>query len=61
MNHSMSATQTHFIIFTFFTFEAQIKSHTGTYAGYASHMIIAAFNTTVSCSENIVSCKIKIS
>lgn len=32
----MPAPQMHFIIFMFFTFEAQIKTYTGTYAGYAS-------------------------
>lgn len=58
----MPTPQMHFIIFALFTFEAQIKTHTGTNVGYASHVIIAALNkwTTVSCSENIVRCKIKI-
>ena len=35
-NHWMSAPQMRFIIFAFFTFETQIETHTGTYAGYAS-------------------------
>lgn len=34
----------HFITFVYFTFESQIKTHTGMYADYASFEIIEAFN-----------------
>lgn len=38
------ALQMHYITFVYFTFESQIKTHTGMYADYASFEIIEAFN-----------------